>query len=107
MYKRMAGRISIVRANVMRFRNSRLRTKVTALLLSLAALWAFAAWVTLREGVNLVWVSTLNSAVAQPIDKVQPELQRERQLSLIRLGNPGPQQRAALDAQRARTDKAV
>jgi methyl-accepting chemotaxis protein len=91
----------------MRFRNARLRTKITALLLSLAALWAFAAWVTLREGVNLVWVSAVNSGVAQPIDKLQPELQRERQLSLIRLGNPGPQQRAALDAQRARTDKAV
>jgi anti-sigma regulatory factor (Ser/Thr protein kinase) len=91
----------------MRFRNARLRTKITALLLSLAALWAFAAWVTLREGVNLVWVSALNSGVAQPIDQVQPELQRERQLSLIRLGNPGPQQRAALDAQRARTDRAV
>jgi hypothetical protein len=91
----------------MRFRNARLRTKITALLLSLAALWAFAAWVTLREGVNLVWVSAVNSGVAQPIDDLQPELQRERQLSLIRLGDPGPQQRAALDAQRVRTDAAV
>jgi hypothetical protein len=78
----------------MRFRNARLRTKITALLLSLAALWAFAAWVTLREGVNLVWVSAVNSGVAQPIDDLQPELQRERQLSLVRLGNPGPSQRA-------------
>ncbi len=91
----------------MRFRNARLRTKITALLLSLAALWAFAAWVTLREGVNLVWVSAVNSGVAQPIDDLQPELQRERQLSLVRLGNPGPSQRSALDAQRARTDQAV
>jgi signal transduction histidine kinase len=91
----------------MRFRNARLRTKITALLLSLAALWAFAAWVTLREGVNLLWVSALNSGVAQPLDDVQPQLQRERELSLIRLGDPGPAQQAALDAQRARTDKAV
>ncbi len=91
----------------MRFRNARLRTKITALLLSLAALWAFAAWVTLREGVNLVWVSAVNSGVAQPIDDLQPELQRERQLSMVRLGNPGPAQRAALDAQRHRTDQAV
>jgi signal transduction histidine kinase len=91
----------------MRFHNARLRTKITALLLSLAALWAFAAWVTLREGVNLVWVSVVNSGIAQPIDDLQPELQRERQLSMIRLGDPGSQQRAALDLQRARTDKAV
>jgi signal transduction histidine kinase len=91
----------------MRLRNARLRTKITALLLSLIALWVFAAWVTLREGVNLLWVSTVNSNVAQPIVDLQPELQRERQLSLIRLSDPGVQQRAALDAQRLRTDKAV
>jgi signal transduction histidine kinase len=91
----------------MRLRNARLRTKITALLLSLIALWAFAAWVTLREGVNLLWVSTVNSNVAQPIVDLQPELQRERQLSLIRLGDRGVQQRAALNAQRLRTDKAV
>jgi hypothetical protein len=91
----------------MRFRNARLRTKIAALLVSLAALWAFAAWVTVREGVNLLWVSTLNESVAQPIDDVQPELQRERQLSMIRLGHPGPQQLAALAAQRTRTDKTM
>ncbi|GLY82575.1 hypothetical protein Airi02_005070 [Actinoallomurus iriomotensis] len=91
----------------MRLRNARLRTKITALLMSLVALWVFAAWVTLREGVNLLWVSTLNSNVAQPIVDLQPELQRERQLSLIRLGAPGVQQRAALSSQRLRTDAAV
>jgi signal transduction histidine kinase len=84
-----------------------LRTKIVALLVSLVALWAFAAWVTLREGVNLLWVSVLNTNVAQPIVDLQPELQHERQLSLIRLGAPGPQQIAALQTQRARTDKAV
>ena len=91
----------------MRLRNARLRTKITALLVSLVALWAFAAWVTLREGVNLLWVSTVNSKVAQPIVDLQPELQRERRLSLIRLGSPGIQQRADLAAQRTRTDRAV
>ncbi len=91
----------------MRFHNARLRTKITALLLSLAALWAFAAWVTLREGVNLVWVSVVNSGISQPIDDLQAELQRERQLSMVQLGDPGSAQRGALDAQRARTDKAV
>ncbi|MFB9839675.1 sensor histidine kinase, partial [Actinoallomurus acaciae] len=91
----------------MRIRNARLRTKITALLLSLIALWVFAAWVTLREGVNLLWVSALNTNVAAPIDDVQPELQRERQLSMIRLGHPGAQERVALDRQRARTDQTV
>ncbi|MCO5998307.1 nitrate- and nitrite sensing domain-containing protein [Actinoallomurus rhizosphaericola] len=91
----------------MRFRNSRLRTKITALLLSLVALWAFAAWVTLREGVNLLWVSVINTGVAEPLDALQPELQMERRLSLIRISDPRPQQRTALQEQRARTDQAI
>ena len=91
----------------MRFRNSRLRTKITALLVSLAALWAFAAWVTVREGVNLLWVSVYSNGVSKPLDALQPELQIERKLSLIELGDPSPAHRAALDAQRIRTDKAA
>ncbi|MEU8177339.1 nitrate- and nitrite sensing domain-containing protein [Microbispora hainanensis] len=91
----------------MRFRNSRVRTKVTALLLSLVALWAFAAWVTLREGVNLLWVSTLDNAVVQPSEPLLVELQKERRLSLVRLGNPAQVPRADLQAQRARSDAAA
>ncbi|HEU5157118.1 MAG TPA: nitrate- and nitrite sensing domain-containing protein [Streptosporangiaceae bacterium] len=91
----------------MRFRNSRLRIKVTALLVSLTALWAFAAWVTLREGVNLLWVATLDKHIAQPTDPLLADLQRERRLSVVQLANPGAQQEAALRAQRGRTDRAV
>jgi signal transduction histidine kinase len=90
----------------MRFRNARLRTKITALLLSLAALWAFAAWVTLREGLNLVWLSTLDAKTGRPGNTLVTNLQQERRLSLISLSTPTPQQRAALDAQRGRTDEA-
>jgi hypothetical protein len=72
----------------MRFRNSRLRTKVTALLVSLTALWIFAAWVTLREGVNLLWVTTYDSQLATPTDPLIAELQRERRLTVIRLAKP-------------------
>ena len=90
----------------MRFRNSRLRIKVTALLVSLTALWAFAAWVTLREGVNLLWVATLDKHIAQPTDPLLAELQRERRLSVVQLANPGSQQMAALRTQRAKTDRA-
>jgi signal transduction histidine kinase len=89
----------------MRFRTSRLRIKVTALLVSLTALWAFAAWVTLREGVNLLWVATLDKNIAQPTDPLLVDLQQERRLSVIELVRPGSGARAALDAQRSRTDR--
>jgi hypothetical protein len=89
----------------MRFRNSRLRTKITALLLSLTALWVFAAWVTLREGVNLLGVSALDSALAQPTDPLLADLQRERRLSMVEMARPSPAAKTALQAQRTRTDK--
>ncbi|MFG3436680.1 nitrate- and nitrite sensing domain-containing protein [Nonomuraea sp. NPDC047897] len=89
----------------MRLRNSRLRTKITALLLSLTALWAFAAWVTLRDGVNLLWVSLLDTNVAQPSEKVLVELQRERRITMVRLGDGSLRNRKAVQAQRARADQ--
>ncbi len=87
-------------------RSSSLRIKVVALLLSLVALWAFAATVTLRDGLNLFGVSTLNSNVGVPMESLLSELQQERRLSLVYLGGRGGVQRAALHAQRTRTDKA-
>ena len=91
----------------MRLRNSRLRTKITALLLSLAALWAFAAWVTLREGLGLLWANTLDEKISRPTVSLVTALQNERRASVIYLAAPGAQQRQALIAQRAETDKAV
>ncbi|MEU4724163.1 nitrate- and nitrite sensing domain-containing protein [Nonomuraea dietziae] len=91
----------------MRLRNSRLRTKVAALLLSLTALWAFAAWVTLREAANLLRVATLSSGVADPGDPLMIQLQQERRLSLIHLGQRGAGAKEALRVQRARTDAAA
>ncbi|MGI5288895.1 sensor histidine kinase [Nonomuraea polychroma] len=88
----------------MGFRNTRLRTKVTALLLSLAALWAFAAWVTLREGVNLLWVTQLNSSVVDPSVRVLEELQKERRFSVVKLSDPSPGARRELESQRKQTD---
>ncbi|WP_281368973.1 sensor histidine kinase [Phytohabitans rumicis] len=84
-----------------------MRTKIVALLLSLFALWAFAAYVTLREGLNLLAVSQLDSGVSQPSEQLVLELQEERRLTLVYLGKPGPPQREALDAQRERTDEAA
>ncbi|WP_254715992.1 nitrate- and nitrite sensing domain-containing protein [Actinomadura sp. WMMB 499] len=75
-------------------------------MLSLTALWVFAAWVTLREGVNLLGVSSLDSALAQPTDPLIAELQRERRLSMVQLARPNTATQSALAAQRQETDKA-
>ncbi|MFI6453414.1 nitrate- and nitrite sensing domain-containing protein [Streptosporangium amethystogenes] len=92
----------------MRLRNASLRTKVTALLVSLAALWAFTAWVTVRDGLNMLGVATLNTDVAEPGERLIVELQAERRLTAITLGAGGTERRRrdALAAQRGRTDAA-
>ncbi|MFF4620959.1 sensor histidine kinase [Nonomuraea jabiensis] len=91
----------------MRFRKTGLRTKITALLLSLTALWVFAAWVTLREGVNLLWVSQLDSAIANPSDPVLFGLQKERRLSVVRLSEKTAQTRKELETQRKQNDRVI
>ncbi|MEV4113568.1 nitrate- and nitrite sensing domain-containing protein [Nonomuraea sp. NPDC049695] len=91
----------------MRLRKTRLRTKITALLLSLAALWVFAAWVTLREGVNLLWVSQLDTSVASPSDLLLVELQKERRISILRLTEKSVQSRKELETQRKQTDRTL
>ncbi|WP_067466766.1 sensor histidine kinase [Actinomadura macra] len=89
----------------MRLRNSRVRAKVTALLLSLVALWGFAAWVTLREGLDLLTVSTLDAQTGRPGSDLITALQEERRATMVYLGRPSLQQRSALQTQRAHTDK--
>ncbi len=91
----------------MRSRGSRVRTKVVALLVSLVALWAFAAFVTVRDGLNLLWVSTLDKGIAKPADVLLPALQRERRLTLVFLADRTNGPRAALLQQRAETDRAA
>ncbi|MFD0742179.1 nitrate- and nitrite sensing domain-containing protein [Phytohabitans flavus] len=51
-------------------------------------------------------MSSLDSNVAQPSEPLVLELQKERRLSLVYLGDRGAQQRQDLDAQRASTDAA-
>ncbi|MFJ8830613.1 nitrate- and nitrite sensing domain-containing protein [Micromonospora aurantiaca] len=86
-------------------RSTNLRTKIIALLASLTALWAFAAWVTVRDGFNLLGVQTLNARVFEPSDPLLQELQAERRLSLRYLGESDPSRLQELEAQRARTDE--
>ncbi len=84
-----------------------MRTKVVALLVSLAALWSFAAFVTLREGLNLLWVSTLDTSVGRPSESLMYALQHERRLSLVYLGSGRADQRVQLATQRAQTDDVI
>jgi signal transduction histidine kinase len=88
-------------------RGSRLRTKIVALLVSLTALWAFAAWVTLRDGLSLLWVQTLNSGVYEPSEPLLLDLQVERRLSVGFLGAVTATKPAELDVLRQRIDGQV
>lgn len=82
----------------------RLRSKITALLVSLFLLWAFAAWVTLRDGVNLLWVQTYNSRIYDPSESLLLELQTERRMSVVQLGTAGAGRSTDVDAQRSKVD---
>ncbi|WBB67440.1 nitrate- and nitrite sensing domain-containing protein [Micromonospora sp. WMMD812] len=86
-------------------RSSNLRTKVVALLVSLVALWGFTAWVTIRDGVNLLGVQALDTKVFNPTEPLLLQLQLERRTSLALLGRPDDEQRAALAEIRPRTDE--
>jgi len=83
----------------MRSRGTSIRTKVVALLLSLVALWMFSAWITLRDGFNLLGVQVINSRVYAPSEPLLQELQLERRLTQAYLSNPSAEQRAALEAE--------
>ncbi|QKW15248.1 nitrate- and nitrite sensing domain-containing protein [Verrucosispora sp. NA02020] len=86
-------------------RSSNLRTKVVALLASLVALWSFTAWVTIREGVNLVGVQALDVRVFDPTEPLLLQLQLERRTSLAYLGRPEDRRRGELVQVRQRTDE--
>ncbi|MEH1169482.1 nitrate- and nitrite sensing domain-containing protein [Micromonospora sp. CPCC 205539] len=86
-------------------RSASLRTKVVALLVSLSALWAFAAWVTLRDGLNVLGVQTLDAQVVEPSESLLTELQRERRMSVAYLGRRNPDLAQQLREQRERTEK--
>ncbi len=88
-------------------RSSRVRTKVVALLASLAALWGFAAYVTLRDGTNLLSLTMLAAEVGKPSEDMVANLQKERRASLVFLADSSPANRAALDSQRKLTDQTV
>jgi methyl-accepting chemotaxis protein len=83
-------------------RSSRVRLKIVALLTSMTALWAFAAYVTVREGLNLLVVNTVGSFGVTTSELVSA-LQDERRLSMVVLAGAGAQ--GDLVASRANTDE--
>ncbi|WP_344500210.1 sensor histidine kinase [Dactylosporangium maewongense] len=90
----------------MRSGSSHVRVKIVALLASLVALWGFAAFVTLREGLNLLTVTTLDETVGRPSESLVEALQQERRLTVVYVANPTAERRQALADQRTRTDSA-
>jgi len=89
-----------MRLRRMRLRNANLRAKVAALLTLVCALWVFAAWVTTRDGANLIFVQTLNTKVFVPSEPLLLELQQERRLTEEYLGRPTADQHTTLEAER-------
>ncbi|MCP2327277.1 signal transduction histidine kinase [Hamadaea flava] len=95
-------------------RTSRLRAKIAFLLASLAALWAFAAFVTVRDGLTLLWIRTLDSEVGRPTNALVQSVQEERRRSAVYLAlaekgdtAASATARTALDTARQHTDEAV
>src|SRR5690606_24474922 len=84
-----------------RSRSTHVRSKIVFLLASMAALWAFAAFVTVRDGLNLLFVNTVGEFGVTTSDVVEA-LQAERRLSVAAVA--GARQSDELTAARARTD---
>ncbi|WP_327000426.1 nitrate- and nitrite sensing domain-containing protein [Dactylosporangium sp. NBC_01737] len=90
----------------MRSGSAHVRIKIVALLASLVALWGFAAFVTLREGLNLLTVATLDETVGRPAESLVDAMQQERRISVVYIANPTAERRQAIADQRSRTDAA-
>jgi signal transduction histidine kinase len=81
--------------------------RVVAVLTSLVALWAFAAYVTVGEGVSLAWLAILETRVGKPTEALVAALQEERRLS-VEFGATGVLSgRSTLDNARRATDAAI
>ncbi|WP_329295784.1 sensor histidine kinase [Streptomyces sp. NBC_01455] len=103
----------------MKSRGSTIRRKLTALLLlpllSLAALWSYAAYLSLGNALTLAHVNAIGTHLAHPLGHVVISLQDERRQALIRLvdlkahggqSSTTPESQD-LDHTRIATDKAI
>ncbi|MFJ5217383.1 nitrate- and nitrite sensing domain-containing protein [Streptomyces sp. NPDC088354] len=93
----------------MRFRGTTIRRKIVALLLiplvSLTAIWAFAATLTGRQVWGLFGVERTVNELRYPVEDTVQALQQERRASLVYLADPRRSDaRAALLSRERRTD---
>jgi signal transduction histidine kinase len=96
----------------MRFRGTTIRRKIVALLLiplvSLTAIWAFAATMTVRAVLGRPDVARIVNDVAYPVNDAVRNLQMERRAALVSAADPGDSQaRVAYDKQARDTDQSV
>ncbi|MDG4796740.1 nitrate- and nitrite sensing domain-containing protein [Micromonospora sp. WMMD1082] len=78
---------------------------MVSLLALLVALWGFTAWVTVRDGVNLLGVQALDVRVFDPTEPLLLQVQLERRASLVYLGRPDAARREELTQLRQRADE--
>ncbi|WP_369221700.1 nitrate- and nitrite sensing domain-containing protein [Streptomyces sp. R39] len=96
----------------MRFRGKSIRRKIVALLLvplvSLTAVWGFAAVLTGREVTHMFQVSAIVKDLDYPTEDAVRALQQERRQTLVYLADPRASDAlTALNRTRAATDRAV
>ena len=87
----------------------RLLTILLVPVVSLVAIWGFAATVTVSRGLDLLRVSKVFDNVVMPLRSLISSLQQERLLSLVVLGNRHGSlaESAQLHQQRAQTNQAL
>ncbi|WP_225846783.1 nitrate- and nitrite sensing domain-containing protein [Streptomyces sp. HPF1205] len=96
----------------MRFRGTTIRRKIVALLLiplvSLVAIWAFAATLTARAILDRPDIQRIVTNVAYPVNDAVRNLQMERRAALVYAADPGDSQaRMSYDKQARDTDQSV
>lgn len=74
-------------------------------LISLTALWAFAASITLGDGLDLLNVRKISDHFSYPAGALNSAMQKERRASLTYLGGTTSAARATMESQRIRTDQ--
>jgi signal transduction histidine kinase len=74
-------------------------------LVSLSTLWAFAANITLGDGLNLRHVNTIQDHLGYPSGALGSALEQERRLSLVFLGSKADGDRASMESGRLVTDR--
>jgi signal transduction histidine kinase len=74
-------------------------------LVSLSTLWAFAASITLGDGLNLRHVNTIQDHLGYPSGALGSALAQERRLSMVFLGSKSAGDRASMESGRLVTDR--